>query len=521
MSKTYAEEGEYGAAAMSAHTALRLDPVQPEATRFMAGLMEREGQWGQAMELYGRLYHSGGGELEDLKKQAINAARGAYTDPARWLAGEVAKKGDPGFPAILEAELLLKKGDTEGARLELRKALEAGPSRATHAAMMRFILATGQADSSGDLLASIMVLKDGEDDLALEALAVGLASGAVPQEQRSAFIEKIRSHPKRTARVLMLADMAEVALDPESKARIAADMVSRLKGAPLRDRVSGALWLNSQSLPQQALELIPPEEALTDAAAMQAWIDTAAALELWDPMLAMLAREDSALPRHMARAYAGRAHKMAGRERESETTYLAALEEFRGKPIETAGILEYLHRSGEYTIFDQTLQERLSEPVGALDLVASLVPAVLDTRDSARLREVIAIALAAPHLAENVALLNDADYLDLVLGKPINTEALQERIKDHPGDLALLFTFALESLQAGQHIQSLALLEEANPEIRTMAPNHLTVLACVLAANNRKEEALAVASRIPATRISTQELDLLKKHLAAPPHPQR
>ena len=39
-------------------------------------------------------------------------------------------------------------------------------------------------------------------------------------------------------------------------------------------------------------------------------------------------------------------------------------------------------------------------------------------------------------------------------------------------------------------------------------------VACTLAANGKKEEALALASRIPAQRISTQELDLLKQQLA-------
>jgi hypothetical protein len=54
--------------------------------------------------------------------------------------------------------------------------------------------------------------------------------------------------------------------------------------------------------------------------------------------------------------------------------------------------------------------------------------------------------------------------------------------------------------------------------VNTLAPNHLTVLACVLAANGRKEEAVRVAARIPAARISTQELELLRAALTGDGH---
>lgn len=516
LSGEYAKEGKWNEAAMSADTALRLDPVQPEATRFMAQLMEAEGRWVQAMELYGRLYNSGGGSLEDLKKQAVNAARGNYADPARWLAGVVAEKGEPEFPLVLEAEMLVKKGDVEGAHAKLREAVGIRNSRSARAAMMRFLLERPRKDGGKELFETVWALKDGDDEFAAEALAVGLASGVAAEGQRAEFVQKIRSHPKRTERLLMLADTVEVAVDPGSKPRVAAGMAARLAGAALDERLVGAMWLNSQGQPREALALLPPEDAMKNAAAMRAWLDAAAGLGEWDAMRAVLARKDVPLPAHMAKVYTGRALKMGGKAQEGEAAYRAVVGEFRDRPQETAEILEYLHRSGEYAIFDDGLKAQVAVPAGALDMVSRLVPVVLDARDSARMREVVALALASPNLSDNPALRNDADYLDLVLGRPIDVAALRARREANPGDAALLFTFALERLKAGQSGEALALLENANMDVRTLAPNHLTVLACVLGANGRTNEALQIAAGIPAARISNQELGMMKGFLALP-----
>ena len=515
LSTKYAKEGRWNEAAMSADTALRLDPAQPEATRFMAGLMEAEGRWEQAMELYGRLYNSGGGNLEDLKKQAINAARGEYYDPARWLAGLAAEKGDPSFPLILEAEILFKKGDVDGAHRTLLQALAKGKSRATQAAMMRFLLANPRMAKGSDLLQAVWALKDGKDDLALEALAVGLAGGVAPEDKRADFISKIRSHPEPNEKILLLADTAELAVDPVSKPRVVGELVRRLKNAKREERLTGAMWLNSQGQPREALELIHPEDAMSEAAAMRAWLDSVAALGEWKAMLDVLARKDVPLPSHMVRVYTARALKMDGRPAEGDAAYRATLVEFRDKPVETLEVLEYLHRSGEYAIFDEGLKAQLEKPGVAMDAMAGVVPVVLDARDSARMREVLGMALATPNLADAVPLLNDAAYLDLVLGRPVDAEVLRARLKEFPNDPAVFFTLVLERLRNGNASEALAMVVQANPDVNSLAPNHLTVLACVLAANGRKDEAVRVASRIPAARISAQELEMLRTALIA------
>jgi tetratricopeptide (TPR) repeat protein len=336
-----------------------------------------------------------------------------------------------------------------------------------------------------------------------------------PAESRAEFVAKIRAHPKRSERILLLADTAEIAIDPAALPRVAENLVGRLKKGKPEDRIIAAMWLNSQGRPREALELIPPEEAISNAAALRTWLDSAAALGEWDAMIGVLARKDVPLPPHMVRVYTARALKMDGRSAEGEAAYRAALEEFRDKPQETVEVLEYLQRSGEYGIFNEGFKAGMEKPSEAFDMVARLVPVVLDARDSARMREVLGMALASPNLSDAVPLLNDAAYLDLVLGRPVDGDSLRARLKEFPKDPAIFFTLALERLRNGNAREALAMIEQANPDVNSLAPNHLTVLACVLAENGRKDEALRTAARIPASRISAQELEMLRTALTA------
>jgi Flp pilus assembly protein TadD len=117
-------------------------------------------------------------------------------------------------------------------------------------------------------------------------------------------------------------------------------------------------------------------------------------------------------------------------------------------------------------------------------------------------------------LRDNNFILNDAAYLDLVLGRPKDIAALEKRFQEHPSDPAVRFTLALANLKQGQKLPALTLLPQANLPPQTLAPNQLLILASVLAANNEPEKAIAVARLIPAVKISNQELEVLKSYLA-------
>lgn len=515
MAEGYADQGKMQEALMSADTALRLDPRQPAALRFMAELFEADGRSNQAMELYGRLYQNGGGTLEDLKKQSLNALRAGYTEPATYLAQLVAEKGEPDFPLVLEAEIKARNGETAEALEILRQAVDLHASRSSRLALLRLLLAMPNADNREiDISTQLMQLKDGTDAAALEALAVGVSSDLLPPETRLDWIKKIREHPIKRLPLLLLTDTTEVQLDPASKPRVARELAARVRGRVLEDRLQAAQWLIWQGQPRDAVEILPLKDALTRADAMRAWVDLAAAIGEWNTLREALALPTNPLPGHISKIYTARAFKMSGRDAEGDEIYRAAIEEYKDKPAETLDILEYLHRSGEYGLFDAALPYQLAKPGDAMTAMQRLVPVVAEARDSKRLRRLFQMAQDCDTLKHNNFILNDAAYLDLVLGQATDTAALEKRFQENPTDSAVRFTLALARLQQGQKLPALTLLQQAKIPPQNLAPNQLLILASVLAANKEPEKAIAVARLIPAAKISNEELELLKSHLA-------
>ena len=205
---------------------------------------------------------------------------------------------------------------------------------------------------------------------------------------------------------------------------------------------------------------------------------------------------------------------MSGRDAEGDALYRAALEEYKDKPAESLEMLEYLHRSGEYGLFDTSLPYQLTKPGNAMAAMQSLVPVVAEARDSTRLRQLFQMAQDCETLKDTNLILNDAAYLDLILGRVTNTAALEKRFQENPADPAVRFTLALARLQQGKKLPALTLLQQANIPPQNLAANQLLILASVLASNNETEKAVAVARLIPAVKISNQELEVLKSQLA-------
>jgi hypothetical protein len=481
----------------------------------MAELFEADGRSNQAMELYGRLYQSGGGTLEDLKKQALNALRAGYTDPATYLAQLVAEQGEPDFPLVLEAEIKARNGENAEALDLLRQAVSLHGGRSSRLALLRLLLKTPNADNRNiEISEQLMNLKDGTDPAALEALVAGVSSDLLPPETRLEWIKKIRQHPIKRLPLLLFVDTTEVQLDPASLPRVATELVQRVRGKSLQDRLQAAQWLLWKGQPRDALEILPLKDALTRADAMRTWVDLAAAIGEWNTLRDALAVPTNPLPGHISKIYTARAFKMSGSDAEGDAIYRVALDEYKDKPAETLEILEYLHRSGEYVFFDASVPYQLAKPAHAMAAMQSLVPVVAEARDSTRLRRLFQMAQDCETLKDNNLILNDAAYLDLILGRATDTAALEKRFQENPSDPAVRFTLALAKLQQGQKLPALTLLQQANIPLQNLAANQLLILASVLAANNEPEKAIAVARLIPAAKISNQELEVLKSHLA-------
>lgn len=148
-----------------------------------------------------------------------------------------------------------------------------------------------------------------------------------------------------------------------------------------------------------------------------------------------------------------------------------------------------------------------------------VVPAVAARQDAARTRRVYEIASSMPGASEDLVVMNDMDFLSLVLGQSVDVRKLAERSRANPRDFALRATHAMGLLRAGEAKQALQELENCEPDVHvaSLSPQHKAVVAAALALNGRTPEAQAVASTIPPLTLSKQEADYLLSIFRPPP----
>jgi tetratricopeptide (TPR) repeat protein len=241
------------------------------------------------------------------------------------------------------------------------------------------------------------------------------------------------------------------------------------------------------------------------------WLDALSMQKRWAEVLDALGREGQPLPETLKGLYTGRALVALGKTAEGQRAYGKALEEAFPKREEFLMAVAYLGRAGEDDLFEQGLRKALEDPKGRTEVMKAVVPAVAGRLDAARTRRVYEIAAALPGAGEDLILLNDLDYLSLVLGQPVDVRVLAERSRANPRDFSLRVTHALALLRAGNAKEALQQLEDCEPDVvvQLLPPTQKAVVAAALALNGRENEAKGVAMTIPPMSLSKQEAEFL------------
>ena len=518
MAAEYLKKGKVAEATMSLETAIRLKPKNSEALRLMARLQGAAGEGPKSLDAWRKLAESGSLTLEDLSQYALTAAREGDWALADRIVNSITVGGNAVLSHMLRAELLISKNDLPGAEAELRWAVEADKTGNSRAALARFLLTRRlNAETAPEIRELLREISKQPDAIGMEALATAITRGLVPPAELPVWVAALRAHPRVDAKSLLLADVTDIQLQPETKPAVIAKMLQRMQGASVDNRTLGVQFLILMNEPAQAAALVTRDEAVKKRETFALWLDAQSLSKNWPSILDALAQPNLPLPEYLSTLYRGRAMVMSGKEAEGRAAYGEALQKASPNKPDFLQSLAYLHLAGEDQLFEQGFQQVLSDPSTAKESFRQLLPSVMMRRDAARTRRAYEIAAAtSPELANDPTLQNDMAYLNLLLGLPEDTKKLAFQSEANPRDFSFRSTYALALLKTGKNKEALALLDNCEPDIHvaSLPPHHKAIVAAALAANGRRNEALGTASILPPQQLSVQEIEFVRSYLA-------
>jgi thioredoxin-like negative regulator of GroEL len=517
LANEYLRKGNMTEAAMSLETALRLQPKNVEVLRLLAQVQGSRGDGAKSLESWRKLAESGVLSIQDLSQYSVTAAREGDWALAERLASVAAGGGNTALGHLLRSDLLFSKNDLPGAEAELRMAIETDVAGTSQAALARFLLAHRlNAETAPEILEILQGLSKRPDAIGVEAVTTAMTRGLVPPADLPDWIATLRNNPKSTGQALLLADNIEIQTKPSSKSAVLEKMLQRMQGASLQDRTAGAKFLLLMKEPKQAVDLLTRDEALKQREILSLWLQAQSLSQNWPAILDALAQPNLPLPEFLKKLFLGSALVMSGQVAEGRALYSEGLQIASSDHAEFLEALAYISLIGEDQVFDQGLQQLLSNSDNAKDSFLRLLPSVLMRRDAIRTRRAYEIAAAtSPELANDLTLQNDMNFLGLLLNLPVDQKNVAFLCEANPRDFAFRATRALSLLKAGKNKEALTLLENCEPDIHVTAltPSHKALLAAAFVANNRRNDARSVMALLAPQQLSIQEIKFLQTYL--------
>jgi hypothetical protein len=352
-------------------------------------------------------------------------------------------------------------------------------------------------------------------DESRDALILGLNADLVPAENKAEWLQKFRNHPSADLKSLLLADQYEITAMPNSRSAILKAVLKRSGKLSLPDKVLVGDWLFKQSEPKMALELIPLKEAITSKISFLLWMRAARQVGYWKEITGALQGTQNPLPYFEGIPYLTEALQKVGDNEKSHSAYQEAIQKASKQPTELQAILEGFIMTNQWPLFlanaNRILDNTKVARVG-LDRFDALTAKYRNTVNRFELYD---LALKSPVLCDDQEVIQKLQFLKLVLGKPVEADALKSALIKNPGDLQCRLNLVLAYLKQGKKAK--AIYEFISPdnkiELGLFEPSQKIVAVAVLAADSRRNEALQLAATINREMISTQEEALLKSFL--------
>lgn len=512
-----AGSGKNSEARQAATKSLEYYPANPDALRLLAKLQIASGEDLAAMGSFKALSATKAFSSEDAESYARLAGKSGKWDVADSLLKALRAGPKTVATPILESDLALMRGDIPRAEACLREAAGLDPSPKSRILLTDFLIANRlDLQTTPEVFEILVQTNRLQTPVGAQFLATALKKNLAPPAESPKWIQELRSHPNRSAQMLLIADAAEIRRDPAAKSRVADDISTRLKSAPLEDRQAGMFWLLENGEPARAADLLQQSEALADAELFNAWLDALAGANRPAEVLAAL---DTPNPMKDWRKalQRGRAQRLAGRSAPAEAAYNQAMTLAQADPQSALELVAFFGKAGERDFFENSLSRLLLDEAQAAQALKTLLPIVRGWRDTPGLRKFCEILVATPGLSaeQHAQVHNELDYCDLVLGRKVDTAHTKSHSTGRGGDMRYQITHALALLRDGKSEYAVdeLVITKAPPEDPFLLSRYKAAQAMALAASGDRERAQLHFQSLSGEFLSPQEIALVRSFL--------
>lgn len=491
----------------NAASAMQMRPGLAEAQRSYAAVLLAAGK-AEGVAVLQQLVDGGKATAQDRLDLAEAALRFGDAAVAEREAFRLLQQGENNGAALYTlARVRLAQQRPGDAIQALQESIDAGGGAdpALLLARIRFSENTPESIAAAtDLLRPIAKRKD---RAGLQALLALLASPALRTGEAPGWIEDLRAHPEASEEDKLAAASAEIQINPKAYAGIVQRAVEEYRGGPIEQRAQLARWLNQNREYAGVLDIISAEEASTRSDLFLIRLDAMAGKGDWKGIGELLRGENLPLQNAVVLLYRGRAARETGDPEAAAGFYRRAVIEAAPTPEVMWYVINYLQRIGEDQVLEQELQRLSENPSTARQAFQALVPIVQKRQDAEELYGLYDRMIRL--LPADPVVQNDQRYFAALTGRRADVSGARELVATAPQMLAYRITLALTHLKNGQHEAAMRVFDGVTLDPAQIQPYQRAVLAAVLGANGRVDEARQLARTIPGDSVTTKEFELI------------
>lgn len=501
-------EGRLQEAFNSAASAMQMRPHSPESRRAFASVLLAAGE-SEGLVVLRELVDEGKGTAQDRLNLAEAALRFEDAPLAEREASQLLQQEETANAArrILAFVRITQRRNEEAVQL-LREHLDAGGDSNAALALARLQFAAGTPDAIADAVALLTPLAKKSDDTGLAALILLLDSPAMRDKDAWRWIEAVRKHPLATDRHQLAADDAEIHIEPKNRDAVIERAIKKYRNGTPEQLAALGRWLNHNQEYATVLELIPLEKSLERADLFLIHLDAMAEAGKWKEISEILQTPGLPLRPQIVMLYRGRAARETGENTSADALYHRAVSETAAAPEMLWYAINYLKRVGEYEILEEELLRLTDNAALARQAFAELVPIVQRKRNAEALYALCERMIE--RLPSDSAAQNDFRYFAALTGRKIDTAGARELLNAEPRMFASRITLALTLLKEGKPADALRVFDGVTVNPSQLPPYQQAILAAVLGANGRENEARQLADSVPENSITGREMELIR-----------